>query len=375
MIGRDNADELGVAWYASFGSSGEPVVANGFVYASNLARTEAYPVDCRTDGGRCEPVWQAVSGLSDLEPAVRGRWLFQPSITEGIDVFDTVACAAAGGTCSPTWTASLGATAQTSPVIDDGVVFIGAGSQIMAFPAAGCGAATCAPSWTAPTGSLFRSMLAADRGVVVATMFERDDSHLVAFDADGCGAATCSQLWDIRFRGDTGFNSPAIVGQQVLGVLSPVGMVAFPLAGCGGPCHPTWTGVIPPDGTSTPAVLATNGQLAYVVNQHNQVSAFRVTGCGAHTCAPLWSGQPDLGLFTEQAAGANGVLWSAAWGTDEIFAVDATDGSLLHTYELGDAGESVSVGAGAVFVTMVDRLLALRPSGSDADPSAGGAAR
>ena len=86
-----------------------------------------------------------------------------------------------GGTCDPSWSASLGFTPDLSlqPAVAGGVVFVaGAGGEIAAVDAAGCGSPPCAPLWTGSVGSQITGSPAVSNGqLYVGTA----DGRLVAF--------------------------------------------------------------------------------------------------------------------------------------------------------------------------------------------------
>jgi hypothetical protein len=80
------------------------------------------------------------------------------------------------------------------------------GSTIEAFPAAGCGAATCDAQWRAPLGyNGSMPAIAVAGGVVYAGHGGPGGvsagSEVLAFDAAGCGAATCSPLASLDVLG------------------------------------------------------------------------------------------------------------------------------------------------------------------------------
>ena len=71
------------------------------------------------------------------------------------------------GTCDPSWSATLGFTPDLSlqPAVAGGVVFVaGAGGEIAAVDAAGCGSPPCAPLWTGSVGSQITGSPAVSNG-------------------------------------------------------------------------------------------------------------------------------------------------------------------------------------------------------------------
>lgn len=71
--------------------------------------------------------------------------------THRLAVFPRSGCATSP--CAPSWTALLPGAPAGPPVLAGGLVWVAAGSSVLAYPAAGCGAATCAPVWSADLGA------------------------------------------------------------------------------------------------------------------------------------------------------------------------------------------------------------------------------
>lgn len=115
------------------------------------------------------------------------------------------------------WTAELGATASR-PAVVGSTLFVGAGGELLALPADGCGAPVCGPTWTAPGGSAIAG------GDVVYTA---DGGDVVAYPAAGCGAPTCAPLATLSVAGlDL---TPVVVGGGRLFATGGGRVVAFGL--------------------------------------------------------------------------------------------------------------------------------------------------
>ncbi len=112
---------------------------------SNRLTLSAYPLDCRTDGGVCEPRWTATFGF--LSPAVAdGGNVY---VTSGGKLY-AFPEACRGQPCEPRWTADGTGT----PVAENGLVFVASGEELLAYAAdCGSGGATCDPVWRATVGA------------------------------------------------------------------------------------------------------------------------------------------------------------------------------------------------------------------------------
>jgi hypothetical protein len=238
----------------------------------------------------------------------------------------------------PAWSAPLPAMAGT--LISDGLIYSGAGGQISAYAAAGCGQPTCAPLWTRSgqarvvTGgrmfSVTQTQTDLGHGAIAVT------SRLTVTDA-----ASGAELWTTGYTGGdpyAGFGRGQIVGLAVAGETVYVSawrdpatpgpaintLDAFAVAGCGASyCSPTWSGSLNDEARATVVV---GGGVVYtgVGNVDGQVVAFDAAGCGSSTCAPLASvpvqGAPD----TMSLAQGTLVVTSSAIGGHRVTAFRAS---------------------------------------------------
>lgn len=186
-------------------------------------------------------------------------------------------------------------TATSSPIttaaaVADGVVYLGdPDGDLDAYDAAGVQNCTqpqpgsfptwweCTPLWSASIGLVADTPVVAD-GVVYAVT----GTGLNAL-ATGVTGAGQTPLWQAPVSGGT---APAVDGGRLF-VGSTGGVEVFGAAGCGAAsCAPVWTGVTGGAVSSPPSVA--NG-VVYVASDDGQIHAFDAAGCGAATCAPLWS--------------------------------------------------------------------------------------
>jgi hypothetical protein len=173
---------------------------------------------------------------------------------------------------------------------DDDVVVGSVGLDLVAaVPTAGCGAPACLPVWSAsmPQVTYGRIAVAGHQAYVsTATGF-------AVFPTTAC-AASCAARW--RVAGSFGYL--AVSGSRVF--LSSdylfggnIGRLwVFDAAGCGAStCAPLWSSAV--DRYLDDPVVA--GGLVYISARGNPTEAYPVAGCGAATCAPVWSTSDAFG--------------------------------------------------------------------------------
>jgi outer membrane protein assembly factor BamB len=182
--------------------------------------------------------------------------------------------------------------------------------RVYAYDVNGCGAATCQPLWAGVSGSPIDSSPAVGNGIVYVGS---TNGTVSAFDAAGCGAATCQPLFQDRTGGGIDIASPTVAGDVLL-VSGGDSLFAFDAAGCGAAvCDPLWKGNAELM-SNTPAV--SNG-FVYVDAQPllgggraiGTIAAFRLTGCGAPVCNPVWSGVNFATGMESSPMVANGVVY------------------------------------------------------------------
>ncbi len=302
--------------------------------------------------------WSATTGDAIFSsPAVAGGVVYVGSNDGTLYAFDAAAGDATctgtppSRTCTPLWTAATGGSVESSPAVVAGVVYVGSDDKkLYAFDAAGgnarctgtAPARRCTPLWTATTTNIIVSSPVVDNGIVYVGS---TDNNLYAFDASGgnancTGAAparTCTPLW----RATTGSgirSSPALAGNVVYVASQDRNLYAFDATGGSGNCTgtaparictPLWTAPTSGIVISSPAVA---GGVVYVGSDDGMLYAFDAagrdatcTGTQSRTCSPLWKARTGLGIESSPAV-ANGVVYV---GSDDlkIYAFDAAGAS------------------------------------------------
>jgi hypothetical protein len=78
------------------------------------------------------------------------------------------------------WSSQTGGSIESSPAVANGVVYVGSNDhKLYAFNAGGCGQSTCPPLWTTTTGDLINSTPVVVNGTVYVGSFDR---KVYAFD-------------------------------------------------------------------------------------------------------------------------------------------------------------------------------------------------
>jgi outer membrane protein assembly factor BamB len=269
IITPTNVSSLEIAWTAK--THGDPPRAEGlpgltvandmlYVVTSDDAKLSAFPIDCGTDGDRCEASW-------------------------------TVDVPLEFGGCGPV--ECIG-TAPTGPAVSDGLVFVGSWHHLTAFRA-DCPEPTCSPVWVGRTEAIAHQAVVSDGVVYVGV----GGGWLYAFPVD-C-PRRCEPLW-VSDRQPTSL----VVSQVEDGVVyastdlywgdatpDPPGITigyAFP-ATCERGCEPIWAA---PLTTSDVAVvpLTASGGTVYVARPTDDgpsiLSANRAA-CGLAIRCRSWS--------------------------------------------------------------------------------------
>jgi len=181
-----------------------------------------------------------------------------------------VADAATG---NPLWTAPVHGmpfpTVVGSRVIVDG----------RAYDATGCGAFVCEAVWEATIGSPIRAVFGSTDGHIFATS---ETGRIVALDP-----ATGATLWSASLPPDAVANpiGGAVAGGRLYVVLagSATTLAVYDAGGCGAAtCAPVWSALQFAIAHSGPVVA---GGVVYVP-EDNFLTAYRADGCGQPTCTP-----------------------------------------------------------------------------------------
>ena len=234
-------------------------------------------------------------------------------------------CDSGGGICSPLWVGPVGGAIYSTPAVADGVVYVRSGNGWLYAFAVGCnsGGRTCDPIWKGHAGHLIFSSPAVADGVVYVGS---QDGNLYAFSV-GCGSGgeVCDPLW-IGPTGDMIDSSPAVADGVVYIGSQDHNLYAFQV-GCGTGglvCDPLWTGPTGDQVESSPAVA---DGVVYVGSDDHNLYAFQV-GCntGGNPCTPLWEGATGAEVYSSPAV-ADGVVY-----------VGSMDGS-LYAFAVGCGSE------------------------------------
>jgi outer membrane protein assembly factor BamB len=206
-----------------------PAVAGGVVYAASFHGTLAAFDAAGCGSSTCDPLWTAdLGGRVDVaSPAVAGGRLF---IGNGhhLNVFDAGGCGAR--VCQPLW-AGKATNTENTPAVAGGIVYIDAqpplaqrrfNEVLEAFDVTGCGQALCKPLWIGinfNAGGETSPVVA--NGVVYVGKGPASpssaDSGVFSYDAAGCGKKVCRALGFVQ----TGLHqlffptSPAVVNGRV----------------------------------------------------------------------------------------------------------------------------------------------------------------
>lgn len=307
-----NVTDLRMAWTATPGGCCPmPQVAGNTLYVGWNDGIAAYPLYCGTGGATCEPSWVGSVdevghhpktsiddyGANRLQTPVVGDGMVFAADYKRLYAFP-VDCATRGGTCEPSWFAHpailpLAFNALTPPAVGSGSVVVGIGGTLYAYPThCGTGATVCDPAWVAKGGGA----PAISDGVV----YTSDAHHLYAYRADcATGGATCEPLWTGVVEGTPAccWNPPIVAnGLVYVGTSSGV-LYAFPTSCDKGDatCEPVWIGATGEPGGGVVSWTVDDG-MAFAGTtragtsyaQAGHIYAFS-TKCGARVCSPLWS--------------------------------------------------------------------------------------
>lgn len=290
--------------------------------------------NCTGTPKTCTPLWTGIAGSGvGSSPAMANGVVYVGSDDHQLYAFDSAGStnrtAGPPKTCTALWTGTTGGLVASSPVVSNGVVYVGSfDSKLYAFDAAGttnCTAGppkTCSPLWTATTnGSVFSSPAVASGIVYVGSA----DHHLYAFDAaarvnctGGPPTRTCLPLWAAATDSEVR-SSPAIANGMVY-VRTADTMYAFDATGTvnctGGPptktCTPLWTGTTGPIELSSPAIE--NG-IVFIGSIDGNLYAFDATGrmnCfggpPTKTCTALWAGTTTANVAVSSSPAPAGTV-------------------------------------------------------------------
>ena len=218
-------------WTGSVGDQiqSSPAVAGGVVYVASFGGTVAAFDAAGCGAASCQPLWTADLGgrVHFASPAVSGGRLF---IGNGnhLNVLDAGGCGA--DVCQPLWRGKAPRTGNT-PAVAGGFVYIDAqptlpqrrfNEVVEAFDVTGCGQAVCRPLWIGinfNAGGETSPVVA--NGVVYVGKGPASpssaDSGVFSYDAAGCGKKVCKRIGFVRTgpRQLVFPTSPAVVNGRV----------------------------------------------------------------------------------------------------------------------------------------------------------------
>ncbi|WIG60132.1 MAG: hypothetical protein OJF49_002880 [Ktedonobacterales bacterium] len=206
--------------------------------------------------------------------------------------------------------------------VADGLVFVAKDDTLYAFNLTGCGSISCNPEWTyVETGGSILDLPAVANGVVYVA-----DSTTLGWSVAAIDEHKGTLSWKDPIATGFGTSTPVIDNGDLIvntNSSSQGGMLyGFSASGCGAAtCAPLWTAPDASQDSDTPAVA--NG-VVYVGTPDWHLEAFNEAGCVAPPCSPLWSASLD-GKVAAAPAVADGIVYvsvdndTAARGTVYAF--------------------------------------------------------
>jgi outer membrane protein assembly factor BamB len=219
-------------WTGQVGThlNSSPAVAGGFVYAGS---TDGHFAAFDADGcgaTECDPLWTATLGgsLDIASPTVAGGRVFVGNGNDRLNVYAATGCETS--VCAPLWQGRAPSTENT-PAVFNGVVYVDAQPSpaklpsvgvVEAFDVQGCGQALCAPMWTGVNlraGGESSPVVA--NGVVYVGKGPASevllDSGVFSYNAAGCGKRRCAPLGFAQTGPEQFYlpSSPAVVDGRV----------------------------------------------------------------------------------------------------------------------------------------------------------------
>jgi len=280
-------------------------------------------------------------------PVVADGIVYVGSLDGRFSAFD----ATCQGNCLPLWSYPTGARIFSSPAVVNGMVYVGSENHIFSAFSTAC-RSECQPLWSYRAGDSIDSSPVVAGGLVYISASNASDRHLYAFDAT-C-RRKCQPLWSYT-TGIHIFTELAVAnGLLYIGSFDHR-LYAF-RASCRSACQPLWSDMTGGIISSAPAVA--NG-VVYVGSGDGNLYAFGAT-CQQSTCPPLWSFSLPGNDGESSPAVANGMVYIGSLdGT--FYAFDATCRSAcrpLWSYRTGYRINSAAMVAnGVVYIGSGDHTL------------------
>jgi hypothetical protein len=342
ITAADVANSPNEAWHANLGAfpqeavTSSPVVANGDVYIGTsdgqvMAFDATGTTNCTGAAPKsCLPLWRTGATAQGIvgTPAVVDGVVYigtEQGVVEAFDAAGVTSCSGSPKICFPIWSSTLISGFETSPVVVNGHVFVGAHNSVFEFNAVGNTTCTsnCAYTFEYRTTSTVFSSPAISNNTVY---FGSDDHKLYAFNAaggQGCDAVKrqCLALWTAT-TGNLVRSSPSVAGGRVYVASEDSKLYTFDAAGvtgCSGTpktCAPLWTAALPAGTDSSPAVshgvvYVGSDTDGHVSGRVNAFDAAGVTNCSGtpRTCLPLWISNTPSFFGKTPITVVNGVVY------------------------------------------------------------------
>jgi len=239
--------------------------------------------------------------------------------------------------CDPLWTANLGtSTYPYPPVVWNGQVLVAGSSNpatLAAYDAAGttncAGSPTvCTPLWSDTYTAIFGPPAGSPDGLLFLAIGEIGANRIIELNQFGSAVTQSANLGGTRLFG------PVISGNAAGGTLlvtrwdgSTATLVALDSSTVG--VNSSWTSSSL-GGGDVPSLPAVSAKRAFVANSSGRLDAFKIAGCGAATCDPIWTSKALGAGNAVPPIVAGGVVFHAADAAadsrnfDQIYAFDET---------------------------------------------------
>jgi outer membrane protein assembly factor BamB len=330
LVGLDAATGA-LLWSAPTAYATQPTVANGYVYSTSgaggpVVAFDADGVDgCTTTTPRtCSPLFTFVGFPVGFAPMVSGNLLYGAGYTNNVgaavwDATATTNCTLVNGAkqCSPLrrfTSPAFNATATAPPAVAKGRLYVAYGARTLAYASESTNGCT---GTTTVTCAALRSYLVPGLPTDYTTPSVRNDvlytssdaGKLVAFDALGvtnCASTptVCTPIWEATTGTGPIRASAALTSRYgyIAGYGGAVGAVDLSTHAA------AWLGT-KGAGLSSPAVA---GDVLMIGSSDTYVYGFNALGCGAPTCAPLWSYKTGNAISASPAV-SNGVVYVGSY--------------------------------------------------------------
>jgi outer membrane protein assembly factor BamB len=306
VLGINNVGGLKLQWKNPIGTSSSstqssPAVVNGVVYFGS-DDGNLYALNASTGA----ELWSFKTGSNVISsPAVANGVVYVGSNDGNVYALNAT-------TGAKLWSLFAGGVIS-SPAVANGVVYIGADNSVYAL-----NGTTGAPLWSYRTGNEVVSSPAVANGVVYIGSFD-DNVYALA-------ASTGTKLWSYT-TGNFVESSPA-VASGVVYVGSDDHNVYALNASTGAKL---WSHDAGSNVYTSPAVA--NGVV--YVGSLSGIHAYN-----ASTGTPLWN---DGGSYVGSPAVANGVVYTGSNGDGNVYALNASSGDLLWSYDTSENSSVVAI--------------------------------